>query len=75
MSNISSAKLAPAVMEGGDLVYLVSNNYTNLQQQFNIKTDCSPMLKLELCTERKTVFRQKRITSTLSSYLVKKIFL
>lgn len=52
MPNISSAKLAPAVMEGGDLVYLVSNNHTDLQQQLNIKTDCSPMLKLELCTKR-----------------------
>ncbi len=45
-------------MEGGDLEYLVKNNFTKLplQQQLKIKSDGRPTPKLELCTERRKGF-------------------
>ena len=46
-------------MEGGDLEYLIKNNFTKLrlQQQLRIKSDGRPTPKLELRAERKKGFR------------------
>lgn len=53
------AKILSASMEGGDLEYLVKNNFTKLplQQQLRIKSDGRPTPKLELRTEMKKSFR------------------
>ena len=52
------AYLASAVMEGGDLDYLLKNNFTKLpqQQRIKIKSDGRPTPKLKLRVERKQGF-------------------
>ena len=53
------AKSLSAIMESGDLEYLVKHNFNELplQQQLWIKSDGRPTPNLELCTERKKGLR------------------